>query len=533
VVVYLGNRADVISRLQMAVIVQRQVNPRAAGVLFSVHPLDVDAGVLIEAACRPQVITDGGSATRFRVKGNEVVREGGDDAVLSRHEVLELGHLGLSVQGLCGHPVDLEWALEGDRLLVLQSRPAAIVTGRRRNGPPPPETDGLTILPNEDDRVLAGLFDFGDCHPVRRRFGEKKTPVRVLCRAEGIRLPAWIWVRVTNENGLAELERRLPSLFPSGIVLVTFNRLMRAEPVTCGDLPTALRRMGIGCDRPATLLLREMIPADFSAISGMLPGDRVLIESVQGQLSGIREGLFDQSSYICGRDGTVIENVHRPQAQVSIFDPRTRRFRTVPNPLDAEMPDRALAVIATHTVALSGLLGEVRAEWSVWQGREYFFDLTRESKALAAVGASCAVISPGTAAGRIVKVDDDSEFKTFATGNAIGVYDIPDEGDLPAHITGWLRDHLGDRSRPTVIVARRPYLAFGLLLRVAQGFVFEEGGLLSHLAIQLREGGKPAIICPGACSAFAEGDFIMFSAGPERVDSLSLSRCAKPGGGSS
>jgi phosphoenolpyruvate-protein kinase (PTS system EI component) len=77
---------------------------------------------------------------------------------------------------------------------------------------------------------------------------------------------------------------------------------------------------------------------------------------------------------------------------------------------------------------------------------------------------------------------------------------------------------IGERlrtSQPAIVVARLPSSALSLLISDAAGFIFESGGLLCHLAILLREAGKPAVFMPGALDRLAEGEWVTV---PDAVD---------------
>lgn len=121
----------------MAVVVQRMVAADAAGVLFTVNPVSgaIDE-LVIEAALGlgDKVVSAQVTPDRYRVKRRvpyEVIeREGDETAAVLSPALAELAALGLSCERLLGRAADIEWAVAGGRLYLLQVR-AVTATGTR------------------------------------------------------------------------------------------------------------------------------------------------------------------------------------------------------------------------------------------------------------------------------------------------------------------------------------------------------------------------------------------------------------------
>ncbi|MFC9432173.1 rifamycin-inactivating phosphotransferase [Nocardia sp. NPDC057030] len=137
--------------VQMAVVVQRMVFPRAAGVLVTADPVtsdrtvvSIDAGfglgeALVSGLVNADVYQvrdgtiigktiatkklavepapDGGTEVR------EIAEERRDEPVLADAEVLRLARLGRRIEAHFGSPQDIEWCLDGDDIRIVQSRP--------------------------------------------------------------------------------------------------------------------------------------------------------------------------------------------------------------------------------------------------------------------------------------------------------------------------------------------------------------------------------------------------------------------------
>lgn len=143
-----GSLAD----LAMAVVVQRQIASEKSGVMFTIDPIRRrNDQMIVEAAfglgeavvsglVTPDnyVVRRDGTVKRFRIgpQSQMVIRspEGGTETVevddetarsrvLDDDEIKRIAGIGLQLESAFGAPQDVEWALEGGDLYILQSRP--------------------------------------------------------------------------------------------------------------------------------------------------------------------------------------------------------------------------------------------------------------------------------------------------------------------------------------------------------------------------------------------------------------------------
>ena len=140
-------------KISVAVVVQKMVESEVSGVAFSVHPVTQDRNQLIIEASfglgeaivsgqitpdsyvvekKPRRIMDKNVQTqtmglyRSYKGGNKwrnIPRARGAKQVLSDKKILELSDLVLRIENHYGFPVDVEWAEEGGRFYIVQSRP--------------------------------------------------------------------------------------------------------------------------------------------------------------------------------------------------------------------------------------------------------------------------------------------------------------------------------------------------------------------------------------------------------------------------
>jgi phosphoenolpyruvate synthase/pyruvate phosphate dikinase len=138
-------------KVQMAVVVQRMVFPRAAGILFTADPVtsnrkvasveasfglgeglvsglvnaDVykvrDAEVIAKAVASKQLAIHASPAGGTEKQAIEPERQ--EQPALTDAQVVQLAQLGRRIEAHFGHPQDIEWCLADDRFQIVQSRP--------------------------------------------------------------------------------------------------------------------------------------------------------------------------------------------------------------------------------------------------------------------------------------------------------------------------------------------------------------------------------------------------------------------------
>ena len=123
-----------ISRGDMAVIIQHQLQPEVSGVIVTQSPFSVRE-VLIE--CCPELgeklVSGKITPTRYRIKSRDIIEHKGDN-LLSDIQLRELTRAGKKIEKIFGSGQDIEWAIENGKLYILQSRPLTVyaVEPRRR-----------------------------------------------------------------------------------------------------------------------------------------------------------------------------------------------------------------------------------------------------------------------------------------------------------------------------------------------------------------------------------------------------------------
>ncbi|MEV6493371.1 PEP/pyruvate-binding domain-containing protein, partial [Actinoplanes sp. NPDC051633] len=117
-------------RATMAVLVQVMVEPAAAGVAFTAHPLTGDRGQTVLTAVpglSERLVSGEEAGEEWTVTAGDVRMTrpmSGDAPVLSTRQAAAVAELCGRVAARYGRPQDIEWAIDSDdRLWLLQARP--------------------------------------------------------------------------------------------------------------------------------------------------------------------------------------------------------------------------------------------------------------------------------------------------------------------------------------------------------------------------------------------------------------------------
>ncbi len=142
-VVYRREHAIPEDGVAMAVVVQRMVDARCAGVLFTLNPVSGALDELVVEAARglgDLVVSARVTPCRYRLRRrapHDVLQTEGAEAaaLLPPAQLHELARLGLEAERLLGRAADVEWAFDGERLWLLQARAVTVA------GPPRPSVE--------------------------------------------------------------------------------------------------------------------------------------------------------------------------------------------------------------------------------------------------------------------------------------------------------------------------------------------------------------------------------------------------------
>lgn len=110
----------------MALLVQRLIQPDAAGVAFTANPITGDRDETIVSAVRglgERLVSGAASPDEWVVRGGQADCRSRPEGALEVNQVLAVAELARRIEGHFGSPQDVEWAVAGPNVYALQARP--------------------------------------------------------------------------------------------------------------------------------------------------------------------------------------------------------------------------------------------------------------------------------------------------------------------------------------------------------------------------------------------------------------------------
>jgi deoxycytidine triphosphate deaminase len=447
---------DFAAEPRMSVFVQRMVRPRLAGVAFS-RSASVVETEYIEGAGESLM-------AGVAVPKRATVCVVGDAEPTDLHQ--RVARMTLRARAILGGEVDIEWALDGaDMLWLLQCRPvtAPLAGNCHDNGPV------LRFTPLYDPPVETGQGVYlGTVAEIVASYRRKRSVAYQIARRAGSKvIRGWI----VNVNGLglrsattaAALDEELRGS-DAGSVVLDLGDGLRQQIVPRSQLRPRLERL-LCAEASDSSLVHALVVRDF----------------VSGELGAVSQTVNGELFLEASRDGLLA--INRGHASTG----------RVPDLGDVGFTAAQRDIIRRVTAELDELYGSVTAEWVLDKGQLYFVDYSVMGATYAAPDANRTIISPGESTGPIFTLDiADTELTRLSLGAAVSVSTGGADGDFQ-----WARNlvqQVAELSSKPVVVARRPYAALAVLIDHVAGFVFEDGSVLCHLGILLREAGLPAVI---------------------------------------
>lgn len=485
--------------LPVAVLVQPFIEPTFAGVAFTTSPVPGEEGMLVECVRGrgEQLVRGDVAPVRFVFDELGFTQPAPDDTFAVPAEILGgLWTLGNQLVDLLGSPQDIEWVYTEDGgLQTVQSRP--ITAGVSATGSA--DSFRLTVSPV----THAGRGSIPD------NLAEKdKFRLRLIATEADIEIGrGWLISCTKVESGAAvvgfgvdeaaqAISEQL-SRFPQvSMVLQDPARLDGGILRQFSRKDEIHRRLGRlvahvgGSNDRFDFIATEIFQARMSGISH-IAGSALVVEVAFG--SYVPKGVAPTSLYVL-EAGSIVQHVPvRQNSAVFIEDgvPHTRAMDE-----DAVLSVGQLEEIRRITEVVTAHDPHASVEFGVLDdGQPYLIDIISDGSDVSI--SDVRVMSAGQLTGLATVRDSDS----LATES------------LDAHFHSERSESLRDRVEENVIVvASRPFLALESHVSMSAagslGFVFEQGSLLGHLAIILREHGIPAVVIAGATRTLTDGELI-------------------------
>ncbi|HEY3365927.1 MAG TPA: PEP/pyruvate-binding domain-containing protein [Symbiobacteriaceae bacterium] len=154
ILTYRTNRGLAADR--MAVLIQPLIAADAAGVAFTANPVTGDRSETVVSAVRglgERLVSGQVSPDEWVVRAGRAVCRSAPEGAVGDREVLAVAELARRVEGHYGAPQDIEWAMSGGELYLLQARPVTTLSAADAPAPVP--------VPSEPP---SGFWERGDSH---------------------------------------------------------------------------------------------------------------------------------------------------------------------------------------------------------------------------------------------------------------------------------------------------------------------------------------------------------------------------------
>jgi len=494
---------------EMAVILQKYIDPDFSGILFSKNPVSHDPIPVLEYKSGNNVgITDGNESGRF-VKIEDIKEEFGDEFVTKvtqmTNQLVDIFH----------SDVDVEWAQKGDVFYILQAR--AVTTNY---------SHPKFLWAVQEDLDTLFNVNLGHCHHLLARRLQKHVWFRKFCHEHNI--PTYkTYYLVFSEDEIDYACEHVKRDMDMPFLRLTWKKgvgqLCKRE-----DIKEALR---YGVENKYNPLgngfhcvqIGDVIPAPVTGFSRVLENGDILIETFPTGLFGMKDGRIPPTKYVLNSNGECVFSHIEEFHQKGVLSEKTGSWESYPcEPFTITLSNDELDKLADITKTLHQL-GEVNVEWYSYQGKIYIKDLSIENSSIVGQSGHQLCLSKGSALGHAVIVKDISILDEFSASNQISVvnYDL-DTKELPfLEQYKEIKDKL-EKYKDAILIAEYPSVGLIPLIPFVKGMVFTRGTVLCHTAIVLREKHIPSTIWPEVFEKVEEGDRLLIN--DNQVQLLSKSK---------
>ncbi|QIN85406.1 hypothetical protein GBA63_22130 (plasmid) [Rubrobacter tropicus] len=136
-----GGASAGVGRPRMAVLVQVMVDADSAGVAFTADPVTGERAEVVVTAVRglgEGLVSGEAAGDEWAVRDGEAVRRRSSEDAISAEQATRVAGLARRVEEHFGSPQDIEWAISGDDLYLLQARPMTALPEAASWKPPVP-----------------------------------------------------------------------------------------------------------------------------------------------------------------------------------------------------------------------------------------------------------------------------------------------------------------------------------------------------------------------------------------------------------
>lgn len=491
--------------IEMGVIVQEMVEPDIAGVAFSINPVSGKNEYVLNynmGSC--EQVVDGEAITEEIIDKGQPVSENLSECQLKTI----IAHIE-KIKGILDREVDMEvdmeWAFLNDQFYVLQARPVTTVHKNKIKG------ENIYVDATDVERLQQlDMAMIGNAH---KRYMEKHYQIRKIALDNNIPFPE-VGYLFYNRQSLDEAV--FDELVPNAKVYKVVSE-QQTRTIGRGEIIDYLKKVDLEKNEFGNedniVRIQVITLTEACGNCCMTENGHIFIEYMPGGFGGFLTGELPFSSYIIDASDSnykIIERYNPSYSAKWVFDSDSNKFRkTSLDPFIYDLNQSVLLQIVEMLRNLSEKLENGRLEWEMENDKVYLNDISFENKEIKSLTLSRNVLSPGKMSGEIRIIENINDIKDVLKGRSIIAESDFYEALRSDKLKEFKEKHDMKEGEKYIIVAQYAHPSFSLLFDNAGGFVFERGGMLSHLAILLRENAIPGRIQEGALEIYTNNQLVM------------------------
>ena len=474
----------------MGVILEEQVEADYSGVAFSKNPVTGSDSILITyspGAC--EQVVSGRQGTELELSRKEKL-EGTKEIPASILE--EIRENILHVEKMLDGPADVEWAVEKGILYVLQARRMTAWKLLKKIA-------GVNLYVDSLDKALEDI-DFGPLAASHKKYMEKHYHVRKKAKEEGIPFPEVGYLFYNDKTLTQEV---FDELIPKSRIYKIVTEI-GIRTLAKSDVLPFLRSLG---NEDGIARIQNITITNACGNISVTENGNVYVEYLPGGFGGFMIGELPFSHYLLDREGNILAKEEKEYDKYWKFNDADKKFVETQCPKARYSLGREILIQMTDIAAkCEKVFQNPRMEWELEGDKVYLNDLSFENRELNDAVVTSKILSPGAIKGEIRVLDDIDEIKRLLKNRSIVAERRFYEARRSDAFAEYLKKHGMQEGKKYVIVSKFAYPSLSLFMDYSLGYVFEKGGVLSHMGIILREANVPGVIVEDATKRFRDGD---------------------------
>lgn len=474
------NRLDV--HKPIGIIIQKYIKAEIGGVIFSKHPTKSDLYYGEVSLNGVEDVVTGKDNIAFEVALDGDNYYGPTELEPILHNLVK-SVATISESMNCA--IDIEWLIYENQLFILQVRPITKFFGKEK-------VTCFRMIDTECTEVLNEI-DMVNFYHKYMKWYDKRNTLRQMCKKNNIKYPKAFYVFYNNEN----LDINCINKILHHSTIIKIESVHKVKTLQLPRLEAYLHQLFLNSSNDMEIVrIQEITTTEYCGNACVLENGNVYIEVMPGGFGGFLSGELDFSRYIIEKNGTILEKEILEYEEIWKFNKIIGKFlkTKLNHPLLGALHDETLNQIVKMACSTHKNFRNAKIEFEVSEGQAYFNDATFEDISLCIESINKRTLSPGNFSGALefMSANDMDEIIS-----QLGSRSVIAESEFLIKSKKYIANNLNfDVKEKKVLIAPYPDPVLSALIDYYDGFIFERGGLLSHLAIILREKKIPAIILP-------------------------------------